>query len=78
MNPPDNPIAASATAESMATVADTTPAPALQAEPLDAGHGQAPKPAHSNRPAAVPVYQFEDVVTGQFDADEDDIALEPP
>ena len=62
----------------MATVADTTAAPALQAEPLDAGQAQAPKPAHSNRPAAVPVYQFEDVVTGQFDADEDDIALEPP
>ena len=78
MNPPDNPIAATNTAESMATVADTTPAPAAQAEPLNAGQGHAPKPAHSNRPAAVPVYQFEDVVTGQFDADEDDIALEPP
>jgi len=78
MNPPVNPIAATDTAESMATVADTTLAPALQAEPLDAGQAQAPKPAHSNRPAAVPVYQFEDVVTGQFDADEDDIALEPP
>lgn len=78
MNPPDNPIAATNTAESMATVADTTPAPAAQAEPLNAGQGHTPKPAHSNRPAAVPVYQFEDVVTGQFDADEDDIALEPP
>jgi 23S rRNA pseudouridine2605 synthase len=62
----------------MATVADTTPAAAAQAEPLNAGQGHAPKPAHLNRPAAVPVYQFEDVVTGQFDADEDDIALEPP
>ena len=62
----------------MVTVADTTAAPAAQTEPLDAGQEQAPKPAQAHRPAAVPVYQFEDVVTGQFDADEDDIALEPP
>jgi len=78
MNSPDTPIAASVTAESAAPLAETAPALAAQAEPSDPGQEQVPKPAHTHRPAAVPVYQFEDVVTGQFDADEADIALEPP
>ncbi len=78
MNSPDNPIAASVTAESATPLADTAPVQTAQAEPSDPGRGQVPKPAHTHRSAAVPVYQFEDVVTGQFDADEADIALELP
>jgi 23S rRNA pseudouridine2605 synthase len=38
----------------------------------------APAPARRPVAAAVPVYQFEDVVTGQFDADEADAAIELP
>ena len=45
----------------------------------DADTAQAtPPPVRRPVAAAVPVYQFEDVVTGQFDADEADAAIELP
>jgi len=74
MNSPDTPTPAPETdglalPTAQAAANELSPELALQ-----------PRPAAVRRPtvATVPVYQFEDVVTGQFDADEADAAIELP
>ena len=64
MNSPDTPQPDPVPPELLHSDADTAQA--------------APPPARRPVAAAVPVYQFEDVVTGQFDADEADAAIELP
>lgn len=56
--------------QSKASDAAAKSPPARQARP--------PRQARSEAAAPVPAYRFEDVVTGQFDADEADVALELP
>jgi 23S rRNA pseudouridine2605 synthase len=70
MNPPDTPVPdADANAN-----ADPVAQPVAEAIPPEGQAVQSPRrpPAAAARDAA---YQFEDVVTGQFDADEEDVAV---
>ena len=66
-------------AETAATTSATpgapAPAPATQA---DGAEGQAATLRQEAAPAAVPAIRFEDVISGQFDADEDSADLAPP
>jgi 23S rRNA pseudouridine2605 synthase len=83
MNPNDNPAPAAPAPQ----IEESNKAPALDqqasaAPNLIAGQatpgvdaGTAP-PRHTPPPAGTPAIRFEDVVTGQFDADEEDVAVE--
>ncbi len=79
MNPSDTPVPATDTVTQPAADAITPEQPGALAALTDDAPAQRQPKQQSHRPqvAAAPdaVYQFEDVVTGQFDADEEDVAV---
>src|SRR6476620_11318985 len=67
------PVEGTVDAASPQVVADGTPDTLTTASPAN-GHGHGRRHV---KPTIAPI-RFEDVVTGQFDADEEDVALELP
>ncbi|MGQ2981769.1 MAG: pseudouridine synthase, partial [Polaromonas sp.] len=82
MNPNDNPAPAAPAPQieeqnkAPAPVQQGQAAPDLIASQEASAAGAEPAPARQTPPVPAPVIRFEDVVTGQFDADEDDVAVE--
>ena len=77
MNPSDPPVSATDTFPQPMVDPITQEVQGVQPVSEDAPAKRRPKPPHPSEVATVRdvAYQFEDVVTGQFDADEEDVAV---